>query len=106
MDKSALKRHKSVCRFCGTGCDVQLGRKGKKLLALRGDPEHPIPQGIVCAKALFLPKMATRKTASPNRRSVMMKNSSLPPAAEHALTRLPRRDATIALRIPTRCVRH
>ncbi len=61
LDKSALKWHKSVCRFCGTGCGVQLGMKGKKLLALRGDPDHPSTKGLVCAKALFLPKIVYSK---------------------------------------------
>ena len=57
LDKSALNWHKSVCRFCGTGCGVQLGMQGKKLVALRGDAEHPATRGLVCAKALFLPKI-------------------------------------------------
>ncbi|MCA9265471.1 MAG: nitrate reductase, partial [Planctomycetales bacterium] len=57
LDKSALAWHKSVCRFCGTGCGVQLGMKGEKLVALRGDADHPGTRGLVCAKALFLPKI-------------------------------------------------
>ena len=28
-----------------------------RLVALRGDPEHPTTKGLVCAKALFLPKI-------------------------------------------------
>ncbi len=49
--------HKSVCRFCGTGCGVQLGMTNGQLVALRGDPDHPTTRGLVCAKALFLPKV-------------------------------------------------
>jgi nitrate reductase NapA len=48
---------KSVCRFCGTGCGVLLGVRDRQLVALRGDPEHPTTKGLVCAKALFLPKI-------------------------------------------------
>jgi len=48
---------KSVCRFCGTGCGVMLGVRNKQLVALRGDTEHPSTKGLVCAKALFLPKI-------------------------------------------------
>ncbi|MCP4593751.1 MAG: molybdopterin-dependent oxidoreductase, partial [bacterium] len=48
---------KSVCRFCGTGCGVMLGVRDRRLVALRGDPEHPTTKGLVCAKALFLPKI-------------------------------------------------
>ncbi|MCA8977706.1 MAG: nitrate reductase, partial [Planctomycetes bacterium] len=49
--------HKSVCRFCGTGCGVMLGVREGRLVALRGDPEHPTTKGLVCAKSLFLPKV-------------------------------------------------
>ncbi|MFG0253315.1 MAG: molybdopterin oxidoreductase family protein, partial [Phycisphaerales bacterium JB038] len=52
---------KSVCRFCGTGCGVMLGVKGDRLVALRGDPHHPTTKGLVCAKALFLPKIVHSK---------------------------------------------
>jgi nitrate reductase NapA len=48
---------KSVCRFCGTGCGVLLGVKDGRLAAVRGDPQHPTTKGLVCAKALFLPKI-------------------------------------------------
>lgn len=52
---------KSVCRFCGTGCGVSLGVSGNRLVALRGDPKHPTTKGLVCAKALFLPKIVYSK---------------------------------------------
>ncbi len=52
---------KSVCRFCGTGCGVELGITGGKLVALRGDQQHPTTKGLVCAKALFLPKIVYSK---------------------------------------------
>jgi nitrate reductase NapA len=52
-----IEWHKSVCRFCGTGCGVMLGMRSGRLVALRGDPEHPATKGLVCAKALFLPKI-------------------------------------------------
>jgi nitrate reductase NapA len=48
---------KSVCRFCGTGCGVRLAVKNGRVVGLRGDPEHPTTKGLVCAKALFLPKI-------------------------------------------------
>ncbi len=52
---------KSVCRFCGTGCGVQLGLHEGRLVALRGDPDHPTTKGLVCAKSLFLPKIIYSK---------------------------------------------
>ncbi len=62
-DASAVEWHKSVCRFCGTGCGVMLGVRDEKLVKLRGDVEHPTTKGLVCAKALFLPKIV----ATPDR---------------------------------------
>jgi len=61
MEAEGLQWHKSVCRFCGTGCGVQLGTSKGRLVALRGDPEHPTTKGLVCAKALFLPKILHSK---------------------------------------------
>lgn len=55
--EAAKEWHKSVCRFCGTGCGVLLGVSDGQLVALRGDPDHPTTKGLVCAKALFLPKI-------------------------------------------------
>ncbi|MCA8959526.1 MAG: nitrate reductase [Planctomycetes bacterium] len=56
-----IEWHKSVCRFCGTGCGVMVGTRGDQLVALRGDPEHPTTKGLVCAKSLFLPKIVHSK---------------------------------------------
>jgi len=53
----SVKWVKSVCRFCGTGCGVMLAMQNGRLVALRGDVEHPTTKGLVCAKALFLPKI-------------------------------------------------
>jgi nitrate reductase NapA len=57
LASSEVTWHKSVCRFCGTGCGVMLGVRDKRLVALRGDPKHPTTKGLVCAKSLFLPKI-------------------------------------------------
>ena len=58
----AIEWHKSVCRFCGTGCGVQIAVDNGRLVALRGDPEHPTTKGLVCAKSLFLPKIVHSPT--------------------------------------------
>ena len=34
MDAAGLAWHKSVCRFCGTGCGVQLGIKNGRLVTI------------------------------------------------------------------------
>ncbi len=58
---SSVQWTKSVCRFCGTGCGVQIGHRGNQMVAIRGDPEHPTTKGLVCAKSLFLPKIIHSK---------------------------------------------
>jgi nitrate reductase NapA len=70
---------KTVCRFCGTGCGVQIAVKEQRLVALRGDPEHPSTKGLVCAKALFLPKIVH----SPTRltQPMIRKDGELQPAS-------------------------
>jgi len=76
---------KSVCRFCGTGCGVLLGLHQGQLVALRGDPDHPTTKGLVCAKALFLPKIVY----APDRltKPLIRKNGELVEASwEEAMT--------------------
>ncbi len=53
--------HKSVCRFCGTGCGVMLGTKDGKPAAIKGDNECPINTGLLCVKAFYLHKVITAK---------------------------------------------
>ena len=76
---------KSVCRFCGTGCGVLLGVRDKQLVALRGDHDHPTTKGLVCAKALFLPKIVhseTRLTTPMIRKNGVLKKASWDEAME------------------------
>ena len=61
VQDDSTKWVKSVCRFCGTGCGVELGMRNGKFVALRGDTKHPTTKGLVCAKALFLPKIVHSK---------------------------------------------
>jgi len=70
--------HKTVCRFCGTGCGVMVGTIGDRVVALRGDREHPTTKGLVCAKALFLPQVVHH----PERltRPMIRRNGKLEPA--------------------------
>ena len=41
---------KSVCRFCGVGCGVEVGTRGGHVAAVKGDPECPVNRGLLCAK--------------------------------------------------------
>ncbi|MBK8975899.1 MAG: nitrate reductase [Planctomycetes bacterium] len=78
---------KSVCRFCGTGCGVMLGIRDRRLVALRGDPEHPTTKGLVCAKSLFLPKIVAAENRL--RTPMIRKDGTLQPASwDEAMSRV------------------
>jgi formate dehydrogenase major subunit len=40
----------SICPFCGVGCGLVAYTANGKLVAVEGDPEHPINQGSLCSK--------------------------------------------------------
>ena len=41
---------KAPCRFCGTGCHVQVGTKDGKVVAIAGDDQAPVNKGLLCVK--------------------------------------------------------
>ena len=41
---------KAPCRFCGTGCHVQVGTKGGKVVAIAGDQQADVNRGLLCVK--------------------------------------------------------
>jgi nitrate reductase (cytochrome) len=41
---------KAPCRFCGTGCHVQVGVKGGKVVAIAGDQQADVNKGLLCVK--------------------------------------------------------
>jgi nitrate reductase NapA len=48
--------HKSVCRFCGTGCGVLVGMKDGQVVDVRGD-ELAHNKGVICVKGSMLPEL-------------------------------------------------
>jgi formate dehydrogenase major subunit len=40
----------SICPFCGVGCGLLAYTANGRLVAVEGDPEHPINQGTLCSK--------------------------------------------------------
>lgn len=42
--------NKAPCRFCGTGCHVQVGVKGGKVVAIAGDQKADVNKGLLCVK--------------------------------------------------------
>ena len=41
---------RGVCRFCGTGCGIQIGTEGNRVVAVKGDPDSPVNRGLLCVK--------------------------------------------------------
>ncbi len=41
---------KAPCRFCGTGCHVQVGVRGGRVVAIAGDPQAEVNKGLLCVK--------------------------------------------------------
>ena len=50
-----LKWSKAPCRFCGTGCGVEVGVGDGRVVAVRGDEASPVNRGLLCVKGYHLP---------------------------------------------------
>ncbi|MGF1687373.1 nitrate reductase catalytic subunit NapA [Photobacterium japonica] len=48
---------KAPCRFCGTGCSVNVGVKENHVVATHGDIKSPVNRGLNCVKGYFLSKI-------------------------------------------------
>ena len=49
--------NKAPCRFCGTGCSALIGTRDGKIVSVKGDPEGPVNQGLLCVKGYGLLKI-------------------------------------------------
>jgi nitrate reductase NapA len=52
-----LKWSKAPCRFCGTGCGVNVAVKDGRIVATQGDTLAPVNRGLNCVKGYFLSKV-------------------------------------------------
>ncbi len=50
LAQSGLEWGKAPCRFCGTGCHVQVGVKNGRVVAVAGDRLAPVNKGLLCVK--------------------------------------------------------
>ncbi len=48
--ESGVQWNKAPCRFCGTGCDVQVGVQVGKVVAVAGDRNAEVNKGLLCVK--------------------------------------------------------
>jgi len=46
---------KAPCRYCGTGCGVEVGVMDNRVVAVRGDVKSPVNRGLLCVKGYHLP---------------------------------------------------
>jgi len=44
---------KTTCPYCGCGCGLVLGVRGGRIVKIRGDVNHPVNRGSLCAKGRF-----------------------------------------------------
>jgi len=42
--------NKAPCRFCGTGCHVQVGVRNERVVAIAGDKQAEVNKGLLCVK--------------------------------------------------------
>jgi nitrate reductase NapA len=56
-DEAGVRWHKAPCRFCGTGCGVNVAVKGNQVVATVGDPQAEVNRGLNCVKGYFLSKI-------------------------------------------------
>ena len=45
-----VRWNKAPCRFCGTGCHVQVGVEKGRVVAIAGDPKADVNRGLLCVK--------------------------------------------------------
>jgi len=50
-----LEWQKAPCRYCGTGCGVEVGVREGRVMAVRGDEASPVNRGLLCVKGYHLP---------------------------------------------------
>lgn len=48
---------KTVCRYCGIGCGVMVGVKDGMAVAVKGDPQNSVNEGMLCVKGYHLADM-------------------------------------------------
>ncbi len=49
-----MRETRAACPYCGTGCGVVVESRGKRIIGVRGDPQHPANFGKLCAKGRTL----------------------------------------------------
>jgi formate dehydrogenase (NADP+) alpha subunit len=53
MTFKASREVKTICPYCGVGCNIILGIRGNKIVNVKGDPENSVNKGNLCVKGRF-----------------------------------------------------
>lgn len=56
-DTSGLKWSKAPCRYCGTGCGINVAVRNNRVVATHGDVHAEVNRGLNCVKGYFLSKV-------------------------------------------------
>src|SRR5210317_1173772 len=56
-EQTELVWEKAPCRFCGTGCSVNVATRDNRVVATHGDIKSPVNKGLSCVKGYFLSKI-------------------------------------------------
>jgi formate dehydrogenase major subunit len=51
LKTKGAKEVPSLCYYCAVGCGIKASVADGKVVAIQGDPEHPINRGTLCSKA-------------------------------------------------------
>ncbi|RZS56730.1 periplasmic nitrate reductase subunit alpha [Sphaerotilus mobilis] len=55
--EAGVKWSKAPCRFCGTGCGVNVAVKDNRVIATQGDVQAEVNKGLNCIKGYYLSKI-------------------------------------------------
>lgn len=56
-DTAGLKWSKAPCRYCGTGCGINVAVRNNRVVATHGDVHAEVNRGLNCVKGYFLSKV-------------------------------------------------
>ena len=52
----------TVCPYCSVGCGINVYTKEGRVIAVEGDPEHPINEGTLCPKGASIMQLVNNPT--------------------------------------------
>jgi formate dehydrogenase major subunit len=56
------KETRTICPYCSVGCGINVYTKEGKVIAVEGDPEHPINEGTLCPKGASIMALVNNET--------------------------------------------